>query len=204
MNRAVVAMVVVVVSAGCAGLSVDLIESSEPDRVDATVIEVIDGDTIDVRYSNGNVDTVRLLGVDSPETFAESTPAEFEGVPDTETGRECLRSAGDDATNFTTRSLLGEEVTLVIDRDADRRDRYDRLLAYVYLEDENFNYRLVAAGHARVYDSEFTESDRFYAAETEARSSQIGVWRCTREEALDVSIGSAIDATVAIALLSSR
>jgi micrococcal nuclease len=59
-----------------------------------TVVEVVDGDTIDIRYSSGSKGTVRLIGVDTPEVFEETDPAEFEGMPDTQEGREWLRSIG--------------------------------------------------------------------------------------------------------------
>jgi micrococcal nuclease len=143
-----------------------------------TVTGVIDGDTVRIRFQNGSTDTVRLLGVDTPETNAENSPDEFEGVPDTAAGRECLGAAGREATRFATDQLLGETVSLRLDAESDTRGYYDRLLAYVVVDGANFNHRLVARGYARVYDSTFTESDRFYDAESAAQENGTRVWAC--------------------------
>lgn len=143
-----------------------------------TIIDVVDGDTVDIRFENGTIDTVRLLGVDTPEVYGTVSPDEFEGVPDTEAGRECLRDWGSEASGFARESLDGQEVTLRFDEQSDRRGTFDRLLAYVVVDGENFNYRLVADGYARVYDSTFTQSDRFYDAETDAQETETGLWAC--------------------------
>jgi micrococcal nuclease len=143
-----------------------------------SVVEVIDGDTVKVEYSNGTLETVRLLGVDAPETRGSNRPGEFEGVPDTERGRACLDAAAGNATTFVTRRLLGERAAVVVDPAADRRDRYGRLLAYLRIDGTNLNYRLVAAGHARVYDARFSLSDRFYEAERRAQRNGTGLWAC--------------------------
>lgn len=47
--------------------------------IDGTVVEVIDGDTIDMRLANGTIERVRLLGIDTPETHVEVQPDEYEG-----------------------------------------------------------------------------------------------------------------------------
>jgi micrococcal nuclease len=142
-----------------------------------TVVEVVDGDTIDVRYENGSTDTVRLLGVDAPETYVENDPAEFEGVPDSEAGRACLEAAGENATDFL-QARVDDRIRLVFDAESDRRGGYDRLLAYVLVDGSNLNYRLLTTGHARLYDSTFSLRDRFGAAEAGARDAGRGVWRC--------------------------
>jgi micrococcal nuclease len=148
------------------------------DRLDARVIDVVDGDTIDVRLPDGSEDTVRLLGVDTPEVHVDNNPAEFEGVPDTDAGRTCLRAAGDAASTALRSQLAGREVTLLIDPTSDRRGGYDRLLAYVVSNGTTVNQELVAAGHARVYDTDFARRDEFEAAEREARAAGRGLWRC--------------------------
>jgi len=56
------------------------------DGLAVTVVRVVDGDTMEVRYENGTADTVRLLGVDTPEVHARNSPDEFEGVPETAAG----------------------------------------------------------------------------------------------------------------------
>jgi micrococcal nuclease len=185
----VVALLLLVVSAGClsgaAGPGADTTNSPSGDGVGAaggeipvTVTEVVDGDTIKIEYANGTRDTVRLLGVDTPEVLAENTPAEFEGVPETTAGERCLRRAGETASAYATDRLAGESVTLVFDSESERRGYYGRLLAYVYVDGESFNHALLQAGHARVYDSEFTERKRYDRTAAAARADRRGLWSC--------------------------
>ena len=189
-------VVVLVVTAGCSGFvgspsqsagtavdgqsAVDVPEST----VTVTVTAVVDGDTIQVAYENGTDDTVRLVGVDTPEVHTENDPAEFEGVPETNDGASCLRGAGTNASSLANQRLLGETVGLAFDSNLNRRGYYDRLLAYVVHDETLFNYRLVETGHARVYDSEFERAELFYAAEDAARSDRRGLWRCTDPSAV--------------------
>jgi micrococcal nuclease len=155
-----------------------------PVDVEATVERVVDGDTVEVRFDDGSTETVRLLGVDVPETRAESQPGEFEGVPDTEAGRTCLRRAGEEATVFARERLAGERVRVQTDPRADRRGGYGRLLAYVSVVDgatagnSSFNERLLERGHARLFDSTFERRDRFAALERGAREADRSLWRC--------------------------
>lgn len=176
---ATVALGVLVVLSGCAGLPLADQLTGPPDSRNATVVEVVDGDTIDVRFADGTEDRVRLLGVDTPEVHVEPQPDEYEGVPSTEAGEQCLRDAGDAASAAVDERLSGAAVRLEFDPLSDRRGGYDRLLAYVIHDDTNVNYWLVETGHARVYDSEFTAADRFYDAEARARDARLGVWNCT-------------------------
>jgi len=170
-------LVVLLLAAGCVGVGFP--PATGGDGQGATVTRVIDGDTVDVRYADGSTDTVRLLGVDSPELDGRNDPGEFEGVPDTEAGRRCLEGAAHEARAFAERYLARATVEVVTDPVADRRDRYGRLLAYVVLANgTDVNYRLVVTGNARVYDSTFSRSDRYYAAEAEAQASGRGLWRC--------------------------
>ncbi|MFB6086819.1 MAG: thermonuclease family protein [Halodesulfurarchaeum sp.] len=174
----VLAVIGMVLLAGCSAVPIGPGEAVPPAR-NATVVDVVDGDTLDVRFPDGSTDTVRLLGIDTPEVYAETDPAEFEGVPDTEVGEACLRDAGERATAVVTDRLADREIRLEFDPLADRRGEYDRLLAYVVLNDTNLNYWLVKRGHARVYDTEFASAGRFYAAESTARAEHRGLWTCT-------------------------
>ncbi|MFC5367064.1 lamin tail domain-containing protein [Salinirubrum litoreum] len=144
-------------------------------QVTAEVVEVVDGDTIKIRYENGSRDTVRLLGVDTPEVHTEVSPDEF-GVPDTDAGRDCLRTWGERASQHAKDTLAGETVQLGFDPNEGKRGYYGRLLAYVYVDGESFNYGLIRQGYARMYDSDFVDRPRFSAAETEAQSDGRGVW----------------------------
>ena len=179
----VVALVLTSATAAGAVVAVDTnattpSQSSTTESVTVTVKNVTDGDTINIRYDNGSVDTVRLLGVDTPEVYAENTPSEFEGVPNTEAGKQCLHNAGVNASEYTTAELAGETVTLKFDSKADCRGYYGRLLAYVYDDGQNFNLDLIQTGHARVYDSTFTKRETFYDAENTSQSKLRGLWHC--------------------------
>lgn len=112
------------------------------------VTRVIDGDTIVVNY-NGVEETVRLIGVDAPESVH----------PDKSKNTD----AGFAASEFTTVYLSGAQVELEFD--VQQRDQYGRLLAYVYKDGEMFNKKLLMTGHAEIatyppnvkYVDEFTE-----------------------------------------------
>ncbi|ADJ15769.1 thermonuclease family protein [Halalkalicoccus jeotgali] len=141
-----------------------------------TIDRVIDGDTMEVTFPNGETDTVRLLGVDTPETYGQSDPEEFEGIPDNTDGADWLADWGDRATAYATEELDGEEFRIAIDPEADRRGSYGRLLVYVYMDGESFNRALIDEGLARMYDSQFSERPEYENAEAEARSEGVGLW----------------------------
>ncbi len=166
-------------------------DSTDSESTSVTVSEVVDGDTVDIHYSNGSADTVRLLGVDTPEVHTSVSPGEFEGVPDNSAGRECLSKWGDRASSFARDELLDRSVDLEFDENEGRRGYYDRLLAYIYADGEHFNYELVEQGYARVYDdSDFRMQEEFYNAESAAQNSNRGLWECTEVSSnIDDSFG---------------
>lgn len=174
-----VLLVALVVLAGCVSTASPLATGTPGgEALEATVVDVVDGDTLEVRLAGGGADRVRLLGVDTPEVHVENEPAEFEGVPETDAGADCLRAAGHNATAFMQRRVLDASVTLVFDPLADRRGSYGRLLAYVRFDGRDLNRRLLLEGHARLYESEFTRSEDYAEAEATAQGEQRGLWRC--------------------------
>ena len=119
---------------------------------------VIDGDT----FVLAGGEKVRLIGVDTPETVHPSKPVEF---------------FGKEASAFTRRMLDGKKVRLEFD--VQRRDRYGRLLGYVYLEDGTFlNAELVRQGYAQVatYPPNVKHTDLFVKLQREAREAGRGLW----------------------------
>ena len=130
----------------------------------ASVVEVVDGDTILVDLS-GSATLVRLIGIDAPETDGPFTE------------RECF---GDEATTFAHFALADREVELSFD--VDRTDRFDRTLAYVWVDGSLFNERLVREGSATVstFPPNVRYVDRLAAAEREARSERRGLWGACR------------------------
>jgi len=153
-----------------------------PDREErtefrVTVVEIVDGDTIDVRYEDGDEERVRLLGVDTPEVHTTTDPDEWEGVPDTDRGSDHLRDWGHKASEFARTELeRGEEIRIVVDEEADRRGSYGRLLVYIYDDGTLFNHALIEQGYARLYDTAFSKRSQFASAEANARAQEIGVW----------------------------
>lgn len=122
----------------------------------AQVINVIDGDTIDVDI-NGQEYRLRYIGVDTPER-------------DEPFYRE--------ATNFNRALVEGETIILV--KDVSDTDRYGRLLRYIYLQDGTFvNEELMLAGMARVvtFPPDVAMTDFFQEAQDEARRNNMGLWR---------------------------
>ena len=144
-----------------AGLA-SLITSAQLDPIMARVERVIDGDTIRVRHQ-GNSYTVRLMGVDTPETKHPTKTVEY-------FGRE--------ASAFTKAALEGKTVLLAKDRTGDTVDRYGRLLRHVRLLDgDNFNARLIREGYAHAYRRfPFSKRAEFIQLEEQARRRGIGLW----------------------------
>lgn len=121
---------------------------------------VVDGDTIVVEI-NGKQEKVRLIGVDTPETVHPNKPVEY---------------FGKEASKFTKSMVEGKKVS--IDYDWQRRDKYGRLLAYVYLEDGTFlNAEIIKQGYGFAYTKyPFKYIDEFREYEKEARGNNKGLW----------------------------
>ena len=140
-------------------------------------MRVIDGDTVEVEFDGGETDTIRLIGVDTPETSLGDVSADdYEGIPSTQAARDHLYEWGEDASQYATEELDGQQVRVVTDSEGDRRGSFGRLLAYIYTDGENFNRGLIEEGYARVYDSEFSLREEFDSAEQQARSNDVGLW----------------------------
>lgn len=163
----------------------------------ATVIDIIDGDTMDVRLSNGSIETVRLLGVDTPETsITQVSPEEWEGLKDTTDGRDWLVEWSKDATRYAQNRLAGQTVVIRSDPEADRRGYYGRLLVYIFQSrhaEISFNKRLLLNGYARYYDSSFSQQKAYQAAEMTARDETAGVWDYTSRPTTTTSTSTTIE-----------
>ena len=127
------------------------------------VKRVIDGDTIELE----NGDKIRYIGIDTPETLDP---------------RKTVQCFGKDATAANKELVEGKPVWLV--KDVSDKDKYGRLLRYVYLGDPDqessmfVNLELVKQGfaHSYTYPPDIKYQDLFLAAETEARENQRGLW----------------------------
>jgi endonuclease YncB( thermonuclease family) len=137
-----------------------------------TVLEVIDGDTLDIDIPDGeHPDTrIRLIGVDTPETKHPTVG---------------LMYYGPEATAFTTRLALGKQVTVLLDTVGDQRGRYGRLLAYLQLPDEKIlNAEIIKNGYGYAYLSyPHSEFSAYQILMQEAIDDQAGLWKnATRQQ----------------------
>ena len=130
---------------------------------EARVVRVIDGDTVSVRLGGAD-EQVRLIGIDTPESVDPRAPVECFGTE----------------ASARTAALLppGTEVRLV--RDVEARDRYGRLLAYLYRADDDtfVNLALAEEGYASVltYPPNVAHTAEFVAAVAAARQAGRGLW----------------------------
>ena len=174
-----------VIASGCTTTGIQKENTGE--KTNSTVIEVTDGDTIDLQLGETK-ETIRLLGVDTPEVHVENTPRDFENIPDNPRGRECLRKWGQKASNYAEKELSGQKIIFQKDPRSDVRGSYGRLLGYIKKDGENFNYELVEKGYARVYTSGFTQQKRFLEAENEAQNELRGLWQCRSYEIENITV----------------
>jgi len=159
----------VVLVAACGGNSPAASETTtvnpNPPALEAngTIERVIDGDTVDIDF-DGDLERVRLIGIDTPETKKPNTPI------------ECF---GPEASDFT-HSLLPEGTPVQVVRDVEARDDYGRLLGYVYRSDDGLfvNLAIVAGGYARplTIAPNVNFSTDFVQAARDAEATDQGLW----------------------------
>lgn len=155
-----------------ASVSVELAEEHNDTDKNATstddetlydVVKVVDGDTITVNI-NGSNETIRLIGIDTPETVHPSKPVECFGI---------------EASNKAKELLSDKSVFLEADSTQGERGKYGRLLRYVFLEDgTDFNDLMVREGYAYeyTYNLPYKYQEQFKQAEQEAKLKKRGLW----------------------------
>ncbi|HON81240.1 MAG TPA: thermonuclease family protein [Methanoregulaceae archaeon] len=139
------------------------------------VVHVTDGDTLRVAFPGGNEETVRIVGIDTPEVTPEGNePSSFAGISDP----WFLSAWGKEASSILRREVEGGVVTITTDRAAGERDRYGRLLAYVHTANRtDVGELLLSQGLARVYTKEsFGRRAHYLDIQDRAMSNRIGVW----------------------------
>lgn len=138
----------------------ELWRDEPPRSAQAYVTRVLDGDTVEVRL-NGGIEDVRYIGIDTPETVKPGEPV------------QCYGPA---ASHFNHRLVEAERVRLVFD--AERRDVYGRLLAYVYVGGRLVNAELLRRGLARTLTIPPNDrfADRFKRLEMAAARAGRGLW----------------------------
>ena len=166
----------IVGSGGSAGSTGSATVPDGGTAINATVTRVIDGDTVEVELANGTTDTIRLLGVDTPETTLSKTDPTQYGYEDTTDTRDFAFNIGEDAKQFAEQRLANQEVQVIMDPESDSRGYYDRRLAYIYVDATDFNRQLLAKGLARMYDSEMSKRSEYESVESTARNQGVGIW----------------------------
>lgn len=135
-----------------------------PPSASARVIDVVDGDTVVVSLQGRRV-SVRLIGIDTPETKKPLTPI------------ECY---GPEATAFL-QSLIPPGTILILHRDIESRDHFGRLLAYLFRHDDGLfvNQEILAHGFARTLSiaPNITYSRDFEIVASRARTEKRGLWK---------------------------
>jgi micrococcal nuclease len=160
---ALLAILLYLLLAGGSGDRGDPVDGSRPGgeieahgTVSARVVRVVDGDTIEVSI-DGTTDDVRYIGVDTPETVKPGEPV------------QCY---GPQASEFNHQLVDGQTVRLEFD--AELRDVYGRLLAYVYAGHRFVNEELLRGGFARTLEIEPNTSRAADLAAVEARAGKAG------------------------------
>ncbi len=153
------------------GLELDINESYEVD-----VIDVADGDTVDVQFNNseGTIDTVRINGLDTAETgTTDERLEEYEGIDN----GTALRERAAAASTYAQNQLANETVTLSFAPTEGLRGDFGRLLGFLELQDGSvYNEEVIRDGWARVYDSGFSLHDEYWELEQQARANGSGIW----------------------------
>lgn len=128
------------------------------------ITSVTDGDTIKVNI-NGKIETIRLIGIDTPETVDP---------------RKVVQCFGKEASNKAKELLNGKKVRLEADSTQGERDKYNRLLRYVFIEGGAFyNKIIIAEGYAHEYtynSNPYKYQTEFIEAEKNAREAGKGLW----------------------------
>ena len=131
------------------------------------IVKVVDGDTVDIDL-DGHTERVRLIGVNTPETKHPTKPI------------ECF---GPEASAYMTQ-LLPKGTAVRIERDVEARDRYGRMLLYLYLGSDNLfiNLDLVARGYGTPMSIEPNPLHRndFVRAAAQAEAANVGLWKACR------------------------
>lgn len=137
--------------------------SSTPYAAEPTVIETIDGDTIDVRIGYKR-QRIRLLGIDTPETKDPRKPV------------QCFGREASERTD----ELLPPGTIVRLGHDIEKHDAYNRLLAYVWRASDGLfvNLDLIAGGYADILSipPNTAHADEFRAAMTAAKATPVGLW----------------------------
>jgi micrococcal nuclease len=140
----------------------------------ASVVRVVDGDTLVVRLADGRSTRVRMIGIDTPELH----PSDKLTRDAQRSGQDAaaIQALGARASAFTKKQLTGRKVEM--ERDATALDRYGRALAYVWVGDELYNLVIVREGFAGLLTipPNVKYADTLAACHRVAREGRRGLW----------------------------
>ena len=137
--------------------------SMQSNRIQATLVKVVDGDTVQVNI-NGTRETIRIIGINTPETVDPRRPI------------ECFGKEASDKAN--TLLPIGKAVELEQDLSQDNRDRYKRLLRYVFIDGVDYGKQMIAEGYAYEYTYEIPYKYQldYKEAQRLAQENKRGLW----------------------------
>jgi micrococcal nuclease len=157
----IVLLIVVATQSGWLNGATNNLQQNDPGLY--AISRYVDGDTIDVNM-NGSVETIRFIGVDTPETHKPNTPVQCYGPEAAAHTKAVISKFG--------------KVRLQADPLDTNRDRYGRFLRYVYLPDGTLlDEQIIQQGYGFAYLSfPFSKKDQFAADEKAAQSDKLGLW----------------------------
>lgn len=132
-------------------------------RQQAKIRRVIDGDTLVVQFRSGTARTVRLLGIDAPESVHPKKP---------------VQPFSHEAADWLRKRVEGKTVSLVADDTQDDEDMYGRLLRHVWIRGRSVEAEMLQLGLAReyTYRRHYQRRDEFLALQQQARNARLGLW----------------------------
>lgn len=126
------------------------------------VVRVIDGDTIDI-MADGETRRVRMIGIDTPEKNHPSKPV------------ECFAK---EASEHLSQLISGKSVSVETDNSQDSKDKYNRYLYYIFLNEQNINQQMISDGYAYeyTYNTPYKYQNDFKKSQATASEGDKGLW----------------------------
>lgn len=136
------------------------------------VTRIVDGDTFEIESG----EKVRLIGIDTPEKFESNKLNNDSQI--SEKGKKVIKKLGELSSLYSKKELLNFNIKLVPDSTNSDKDRYGRLLRYVFINDTIlFNLQIIKDGYAYAYIKyPFIYMEQFMEAQRVARENKIGLW----------------------------
>lgn len=131
-------------------------------QTEYSVVSVVDGDTVKVSI-NGTTETLRLIGLDTPETVDP---------------RKTVQCFGKEASNKAKELLTGKKVRIETDPSQGEKDKYGRTLAYIYVDGILYNKYMIEQGYAHeyTYNTPYKYQADFKLAQKNAETNKVGLW----------------------------